>query len=61
MAKDVANAHESVRRALEDGIDAIADLSQTIGTTPGQTEVQLISTKVDAVLAGLRAFGILAS
>ncbi|MCK5308045.1 MAG: hypothetical protein KAJ73_05485 [Zetaproteobacteria bacterium] len=61
MAKDLQNAHEDIQRFLVDGMDAEADLSQTIGGAPTQTEVQLISDKVDALLAKLRSFGILAS
>jgi hypothetical protein len=61
MAKDINDAHEVFIRFLKDGMDAEADLSQTIGGTPSQTEVQLISDKVDALLAKLRSFGILAS
>lgn len=60
MAKDVANAHEHVRHALEDAMDAIADLNQTIAG-PSIAEVQAISDKVDVILAALRACGLLAS
>lgn len=60
MGKDIANAHEDVRHALEDGMDAIADLNQTIAG-PSIPEVQAISDKLDALLAALRSLGILAS
>lgn len=61
MAKDVANAHEIVRHGLEDCMDAIADLNQDISVTYVEAEVQAISDKVDALLAALRAAGLLAS
>jgi len=61
MAKDVANAHEIIRNALQDGMDAIADLDQDISATYVEAEVQAISDKVDAILAALRSLGILAS
>ena len=61
MAKNLDNAHEDIRRFFVDGMDAEADLSQTISGTYSQTEVQAISDKVDALLAKLRSFGILAS
>lgn len=39
---------------------AVADLGQTISDPPTQAEVQAISAKMDAVLAALRAAGVLA-
>jgi hypothetical protein len=38
---------------------AVADLDQTIGATPTQAEVQAISDKLDALMAALRAAGLL--
>lgn len=61
MAKDVSRAHESVRKHLQDGMDAIADLNQDISTTPTEAEVQAISDKIDVILAALRTWGVLAS
>lgn len=40
---------------------AVADLDQDISTTPTEAEVQAISDKVDAILAALRAAGIIAA
>lgn len=61
MAKTLNQAHEIVKNALKDAMDAEADLNQTISGTYTDTEVQAISDKVDALLAKLRALGILAS
>lgn len=41
--------------------DAVADLGQDISGTYTEAEVQAISDKVDAVLAVLRAHGLIAS
>jgi len=38
---------------------AIADLNQTISGSYTQSEVQAISDKVDAILAALRAIGLI--
>lgn len=40
---------------------AVADLNQDISTTYVEAEVQAISDKVDALLASLRAAGLLAT
>lgn len=40
---------------------AVADLDQDISATYAEAEVQAISDKVDALLASLRAAGVLAS
>ena len=40
---------------------AVTDLGQTISVAYDQAEVQAISTKVDALLASLRAAGIIAT
>lgn len=40
---------------------AITDLNQTISGTYSQSEVQAISDKVDAILATLRAHGLIAT
>jgi acetolactate synthase small subunit len=39
---------------------ALADLDQDISASPTEAEVQAISDKVDALLAALRAAGVLA-
>jgi hypothetical protein len=39
----------------------IADLNQTISNPPTQAEVQALSDKVDALLAALRAKGLMES
>lgn len=61
MAKQISNAHEIIKHGLKDGMDAIADLNQTISGSYTQAEVQAISDKVDALLAALRALELLAS
>jgi|GEM_PF-4732661 hypothetical protein len=54
--------NENERKELEFSIPAIADLDQTISTGgPDAAEAQAISDKVDAILAALRAVGLLAS
>lgn len=40
---------------------AVADLDQDISATYAEAEVQAISDKVDALLASLRAAGVIAS
>tara|TARA_A100001037_G_scaffold247050_1_gene228896 strand:+ start:206 stop:544 length:339 start_codon:yes stop_codon:yes gene_type:complete len=42
-------------------VEEITDLSQTISNPPTQAEVQALTNKVDELLAGLRAAGILDS
>lgn len=59
--KPIEQLHESVRKKLGDSIPAIADLNQDISATYVEAEVQAISDKIDAILAAVRALGLLAS
>jgi acetolactate synthase small subunit len=61
MGKPLSQAREIIKNDLTEAIDAIADLNQDISASPTEAEVQAISDKVDAILAALRTFGILAT